>query len=107
MHISVPCFRLKPNWLSLVRRMSFLIRYIRILTSISKVIEKCINQQIILTNGFNQDALSDLISAYRKGYSCHAHLTKHAISHSEVATLILMDLSKAFDCFKIFFLTTI
>ncbi len=52
----------------------------------------------------NQHVLSDLISAYRKGYSCQASLIKlceemrHAMDHSEVAALILMDLSKAFDC---------
>ncbi len=74
---------------------------ISILTSISKVIEKCINQQM---NDFNQQVLSDIIPAYRIGYSCHASLMKlceemrHAMDHSEVAALILMDLSKAFDC---------
>ncbi len=55
-------------------------------------------------NDFNQHVLSDLISAYRKGYSCQASLMKlceemkHAMDDSEVAALILMDLSKAFDC---------
>ncbi len=55
-------------------------------------------------NDFNQHVLSDPISAYRKEYSCQASLMKlceemrHAMDHSEVAALILMDLSKAFDC---------
>ncbi len=78
-------------------------RPISILTNISKVIEKYKNQQI---NDFNQHVLSDLISAYRKGYSCKASLMKlceemrHAMDHSEVEALIHMDLSKAFDCLR-------
>ncbi len=42
-------------------------RPVSILISISKVIEKCINIQM---NAFNKQVLSDMISAYRKGYSC-------------------------------------
>ncbi len=55
-------------------------------------------------NDFNRHVLSDFISVFRKGYSCQANLVKlceemrHAMDHSEVAALILMDLSKAFDC---------
>ncbi len=45
-----------------------------------------------------------MISAYRKGYSCQSSLFKlceemrHAMDHSEIAAMILMDLLKAFDC---------
>ncbi len=76
-------------------------RPVSILTSILKIIEKCINIQI---NDFNKQVLSDMISAYRKGYSCQSSLFKlceemrHAMDHSEIAAMILMDLSKAFDC---------
>ncbi len=55
-------------------------------------------------NAFNKQVLSDMISAYRKGYSCQSSLFKlceeirHAMDHSEIAAMILMDLSKAFDC---------
>ncbi len=76
-------------------------RPVNILTSISKVIEKCINIQM---NDFNKQLLSDMISAYRKGYSCQSSLFKlceemrHAKYHSDTAVMILMDLSKAFHC---------
>ncbi len=54
-------------------------------------------------NDFNQHVLSDLISAFRKGYSCQSSLMKlceemrHAMDHSKLTTFILMDLSKAQD----------
>ena len=76
-------------------------RPVSILTSISKVLEKCFNTQM---NDFNKQVLSNLISAYRAGYSCQSSLIKlceemrHAMDHSEKAAMILMDLSKAFDC---------
>ncbi len=55
-------------------------------------------------NDFNKQVLSDMISAYRKGYSCQSSLFKlceemsHAKDHSDTAVMILMDLSKAFHC---------
>jgi len=76
-------------------------RPVSILTSISKIIEKWLNIQV---NDFNKQVLSDLISAYRAGYSCQASLMKlceemrHTMDHSNIAAMILMDLSKAFDC---------
>ncbi len=55
-------------------------------------------------NDFNKQVLSDMISSYRKGYSCQPSLFKpyeemrHAMDEREKATMIRMDQSKAFDC---------
>ena len=53
---------------------------------------------------FTDSVLSVLISAYRHGYSCQYSLIKlceglrSALDHHKSAALLLMDLSKAFDC---------
>ncbi len=55
-------------------------------------------------NDFNKQLLNDMISAYRKGYSCQSSLYKlseemrYDMGHSETVAMTLMDLSKAFDC---------
>ncbi len=59
------------------------------------------NQQL---SQFYEVVLSALMSAYRKGYSCQYTLIKlcedlrRALDDGKVAGLLLMDLSKAFDC---------
>ncbi len=53
---------------------------------------------------FQNEVLSPPISGYRKGYSCQYSLMKlceemrQATDCNEVVALIIMDLSKAFDC---------
>ncbi len=53
---------------------------------------------------FYQVVLSALMSAYREGYSCQYILIKlcedlrRVLDDGNVAGLLLMDLSKAFDC---------
>ena len=50
------------------------------------------------------EILSDKISAYRQGYSCHHVLLKltdewrNHLDQNKYVGAILMDLSKAFDC---------
>ena len=76
-------------------------RPVSILTCLSKIIEICMNNQL---KDFNQNVLSSLISAYRPGYSCQYSLMKlvedlrQALDKGKSAALLLMDLSKAFDC---------
>ena len=76
-------------------------RPVSVLTTLSKVIEICISQQL---SEFYEAVLSALISAYRKGYSCQYSLIKlledlrKAFDSGKCAGLLLMDLSKAFDC---------
>ena len=76
-------------------------RPVSVLTILSKIIEKSMNKQLL---GFCDVALSDQISAYRKGYSCQYSLIKlcedlrKAFDKGKFAGLLLMDLSKAFDC---------
>ncbi len=72
-----------------------------ILTCLSKVIKICMNHQM---TDFPQAVLSALISAYSKGYSCQYSLIKlcedlrKALDDGKFAALLLIDLSKAFDC---------
>ncbi len=53
---------------------------------------------------FQNEVLSPLISAYKKGYSCQYSLMKlceemrQDMDCNEVVALIIMDLSKTFDC---------
>jgi len=76
-------------------------RPVSVLTCLSKVVETCINNQL---KEFCKTVLSALISAYRKGYSCQYSLIKlceemrRALDDGKFAALLLMDLSKAFDC---------
>ncbi len=72
-----------------------------ILTCLSKVIEIWMNHQM---KDFSQAVLSALISAYQKGYICQYSLInvcedlRKALDDCKFAALLLMDLSKAFDC---------
>ena len=53
---------------------------------------------------FTNSVLSKLISAYRKGHSCHHVLLdlteewRKYLDNNEVVGAVVMDLSKAFDC---------
>ncbi len=74
-----------------------------ILTCLSKVIEICMNHQM---KDLSQAVLSALISAFWKGYSCQYRLIKlcgnlrKTLGDGKFAALLLMDLSKAFDCLR-------
>lgn len=63
--------------------------------------------EIILSNQlseYSKDILSDFISTYRKNYSCENTLLRligdlrASLDNKEVVAVILLDLSKAFDC---------
>ena len=76
-------------------------RPVSVLTTFSKVFERFIlNSMLKHTNSI----LSDHISAYRQGYSCHQVLLKltenwrQHLDNNEIVGAVLMDLSKAFDC---------
>ena len=75
-------------------------RPVSILTSMSKVLEGLLCDQIM---EFFENILSPMLSAYRKKYSCVNVLLnctnewKKALDRNEVVGCILMDLSKAFD----------
>jgi hypothetical protein len=75
-------------------------RPVSILTSMSKVLEGLLCDQIM---DFFDDILSPMLSAYRKKYSCVNVLLKcteewkKALDRNDVVGCILMDLSKAFD----------
>ncbi len=74
---------------------------VSVLTTLSKIIEISINQQL---SQFYEVVLSALISAYRKCYSCQYTLIKlcedlrRALDDGHVACLLLMDISKAVNC---------
>ena len=76
-------------------------RPVSILTSLSKIFESVMNDQLY---GYIRKILETLLSAFRKGYSCQSLLvkfiedTKNAIDRGEEVGVIFMDLSKAFDC---------
>ena len=76
-------------------------RPLSVLTSLSKIFEKVFNQQLY---DYFTDVMSDLLSAYRKKYRCHHVLTKliedskQALDKHMNVGLLLLDLSKAFDC---------
>ena len=76
-------------------------RPLSILSSVSKIFEKVFNQQ--LYDHF-QDIMSGLLSAFRKKYGCQHVLTrliedcKQALDKHVHVGLLLLDLSKAFDC---------
>ena len=76
-------------------------RPVSVLVSFSKIFERYIlNDMLSHVNAI----LSDKISAYRKGYSCHHVLLKLTeewrkhLDQNHVVGAVLMDLSKAFDC---------
>jgi len=75
-------------------------RPVSVLTSISKVFESIICDQI---NAFIEPLMSHKLSAYRKSYSCEDVLLrciedwKHAVDMNYIVGCVSMDLSKAFD----------
>ena len=76
-------------------------RPVSILTGISKLYESVVNDQLL---EYFSRLFNDLISAYRKGYSCQSLLVKcidnwkNALDKQQHIGALFMDLSKAFDC---------
>ena len=76
-------------------------RPICVATAMSKVFERLIAKQI---NSFASTKISSLLCAYRKGHSAQHALIRlietirKTLDRKGVAGMILMDLSKAFDC---------
>ena len=76
-------------------------RPLSVLTCLSKILERVYNEQMGV---YFKDVLSTLLSAFRKRYGCPHVLTKlienvkEALDEGEKVGLILLDLSKAFDC---------
>jgi hypothetical protein len=76
-------------------------RPVSVLTALSKVFESLMADQI---NEFFSDILSEILSAYRKQFSCNNVLIKcvetwrAAIDNNKNVACVMMDLSKAFDC---------
>ena len=76
-------------------------RPISILSSLSKIFEKVLQNQMA---AFSNNFLSPYISAYRKGHSTQHVLVrlleecKKALDDDYVVGSVMMDLSKAFDC---------
>ena len=76
-------------------------RPLSILPSVSKTLKKVFNQQLY---DYFKHILSGLLSAFRKKYGCHHVLTrliedcKRALDKHMHVGLLLLDLSKAFDC---------
>ena len=76
-------------------------RPLSVLTCVSKIFERVYNDQMGV---YLKDILSTLLSAFRKRYGCHHVLTKlienskQALDEGKNVGLILLDLSKAFDC---------
>ena len=71
------------------------------LTSISKIFEYVLNDQLVA----HFDVIfHELLSAFRKGYSCQSILLKFiedakiALDNKDLVGVLFMDLSKAFDC---------
>ena len=76
-------------------------RPLSVLTCSSKIFERGYNDQMGV---YLEDVLSTLLSAFRKWHGCH-HVLKKLMENSKQALdegrnvgLILLDLSKAFDC---------
>ena len=76
-------------------------RPVSVLTCISKVFENVLNDQLY---DHIECMFDKLLSAFRKGYSCHSLLIKLvddwkvALDQRKTIGAIFMDLSKAFDC---------
>jgi len=74
---------------------------VSILPSLSKVLEKIIYQQIL---PFLENIPDPRMAAYRQKYSCQHVLLrivddcKQALEENKHVAVMLMDLSKAFDC---------
>ena len=71
------------------------------MTSLSKLFEKLLESQLI---AFQNKMLHPGISAFRLGYSCQSVLLeltvdiRSSLDRGYTCGLVLMDLSKAFDC---------
>ena len=77
-------------------------RSVSILSSSSKVLEKLLEMQ--LADGFLPKIYNDCLSAFRAGFSCQ-HVLIHlcdtwrdALENGLLSGVLLLDLSKAFDC---------
>ena len=76
-------------------------RPVSVLTILSKLYEGVMNDQL---HGHFSTIFNDLLSAFRRGYSCQALLIKMiddwkvSLDNKEFVGAIFMDLSKAFDC---------
>ena len=76
-------------------------RPISVTTAMSKVFERLLAKQV---NSFVTTKISNLLCAYRKGHSAQHALIRlietirKILDRKGVAGIILMDLSKAFDC---------
>ena len=76
-------------------------RPLSVLTCLSKIFERVYNDQMGV---YFKDILSALLSAFRKRYGCPHVMTKlmenvrQALDEGKNVALILLDLSKAFDC---------
>lgn len=77
-------------------------RPVSVLTSSSKIFEKIIEHQ--LSADFLHEIYHDSLSAFRSGYSCQ-HVLLHlcdqwrqALENKSMVAILLLDLSKAFDC---------
>ena len=76
-------------------------RPVSILMALSKIYEKAVGVQL---TGYFNSIFSNLLSAFRKGYSCQSALLhmiekfKSALDKGEFVACISMDISKAFDC---------
>jgi len=76
-------------------------RPVSILTTISKIYESVMNDQML---DFLIKLFNDLLAAFRKGHSCQSLLIrliedwKKALDNKEIVGALFMDLSKAFDC---------
>ena len=74
-----------------------------VLPPISNIVERLIGSQI---NVFVENKLSNLLSAFRKGYSTQDALLRvieswrKCVDASGIIGTVLMDLSKAYDCIK-------
>ena len=74
---------------------------VSILTALSKVFEKLMNDQL---HAHFDNIFHELLSAFRRGYSCQSLLlkfvedAKFALENNKYFGAIFMDLSKAFDC---------
>ena len=76
-------------------------RPVSVLTVVSKLHEDVMNDQL---REYFVNILNDLLSAYRKNYSCQSVLVKMVddwkvlLDNNHIIGVIFMDLSKAFDC---------
>lgn len=76
-------------------------RPVSVLTTVSKLFESVMNDQLY---NYFVELFDDLLSAFRKGYSCQSLLVrfvedmKTSLDKGHTVGAVFMDLSKAFDC---------